>query len=60
MVVPCRLLSCQRLLAKLLQLDKTHSMWELPDYTEIYPGSKLAHFRRLSQKSGIPCHEVGS
>jgi hypothetical protein len=47
-------------LAKLLQLDKTHSMWELPDYTEIYPGSKLAHFRRLSQKSGIPCHEVDS
>lgn len=25
---------------------------------EIYPGSKIKHFKSLSEKSGIPCHEM--
>ena len=33
-------------------------MWDLPDYREIYPGSKLKHFRRLSEQSGIPCDQM--
>merc|ERR1712048_160171 len=34
------------------------SMWDLPDYREIYPGSKLKHFRQLSAQSGIPCEDM--
>ena len=28
------------------------------DYLEIYPGSKLKHFRSLSEKSGISCSDM--
>jgi magnesium-dependent phosphatase 1 len=47
-------------LAKLLRIAgyEGGSMWDLPDYQEIYPGSKLNHFRRLSEQSGIPCDEM--
>jgi len=34
------------------------SMWDLPDYKEVYPGSKLKHFRSISQQSGVPCDEM--
>ena len=47
-------------LAKLLPIAgyEGGSMWDLPDYREIYPGSKLKHFRRLSEQSGIPCDQM--
>ena len=44
-------------LAKLLPITPQTTMWDLPDYREIYPGSKLKHFERLSAKSSIPCSE---
>jgi magnesium-dependent phosphatase 1 len=28
------------------------------DYLEIYPGSKIKHFKSLSERSGIVCHEM--
>lgn len=34
------------------------SALSLFDYMEIYPGSKVAHFRRLAELSGIPFHEM--
>lgn len=36
----------------------TSSMWDLPDYREIYPGSKLTHFRNIAEKSGFGCDEM--
>ena len=34
------------------------SALSLFDYMEIYPGSKVAHFRRLAQLSEIPFHDM--
>lgn len=34
------------------------SMWDLADYQEVYPGSKIRHFQRISKQSGVPCHEM--
>jgi len=34
------------------------SALSLFDYMEIYPGSKVAHFRRLAQLSGIPFQDM--
>lgn len=58
-------------LAKLIQFDLAElddgkgdakrvllSMWDLPDYKEVYPGSKIRHFRSISQQSGVPCDEM--
>ena len=33
-------------------------MWDLPDYREVYPGSKLKHFQKLAAQSGIACQEM--
>ena len=46
-------------LAKEIHFDKAGvTMWDLPDYREVYPGSKLKHFRQLATQSGIPCSEM--
>ncbi|CAG8434183.1 8470_t:CDS:2 [Funneliformis mosseae] len=34
------------------------SLADIIDYDEIYPGSKLKHFRSLHKKSGIPYREM--
>ncbi|KAI9332402.1 magnesium-dependent phosphatase-1 [Pilaira anomala] len=44
-------------LLRIPELGNT-TLAENVDYLEIYPGSKLKHFRSLSEKSGIPCHEM--
>lgn len=44
-------------LSKLLPISPQVSMWDLPDYREIYPGSKLKHFERLAAQSSIACSE---
>ena len=38
-------------LAQLLPIGDG-SMWDLTEYAEIYPGSKLKHFKKLSESSG--------
>ncbi|KAG0171353.1 hypothetical protein DFQ28_005621 [Apophysomyces sp. BC1034] len=38
------------------QLDKT--LHDLIDYMEIYPSSKLYHFKALQESSGIDCSEM--
>ncbi|KAI8368459.1 magnesium-dependent phosphatase-1 [Blakeslea trispora] len=43
-------------LFKVPELDST--LEENIDYFEMYPGSKLKHFKELSKKSGIECHKM--
>ncbi|CEP16849.1 hypothetical protein [Parasitella parasitica] len=44
-------------LLRIPDLDNS-TLIENVDYLEIYPGSKLKHFKSLSQKSGISCSEM--
>ncbi|GIL89357.1 hypothetical protein Vretifemale_17181 [Volvox reticuliferus] len=37
---------------------KTKSMYDMSSYQEIYPGSKLTHFRAIHNKSGIPYEDM--
>ena len=34
------------------------TLWSLPDHAEILPGSKLRHFKRLAEKSGVRCEQM--
>ncbi|KAG1443133.1 hypothetical protein G6F56_010784 [Rhizopus delemar] len=44
-------------LFRLPELDNM-TLLEAIDYIEIYPTSKIKHFKALSEKSGLPCHEM--
>ncbi|KAI8970414.1 magnesium-dependent phosphatase-1 [Mycotypha africana] len=44
-------------LLRIPQLNNT-TLRENVDYMEIYPGSKLKHFKSLSEKSGISCYDM--
>lgn len=44
-------------LLRIPELDNI-TLLEAIDYMEIYPSSKIKHFKALSEKSGIPCHEM--
>lgn len=44
-------------LLRIPELSNT-ALVENVDYLEIYPGSKIKHFKSLAQKSGISCHEM--
>lgn len=44
-------------LLRIPELDNT-TLLENVDYLEIYPGSKMKHFRSLSEKSGISCSDM--
>lgn len=39
-------------------LTPTVSMWALGAHSEIYPGSKRAHFKEITRKSGVPYEEM--
>lgn len=44
---------------RLLHIDaKVANLFFDPDAIEIYPGSKLTHFRKLHEKTGIPYDEM--
>mmetsp|Transcript_1693 Transcript_1693/g.2359 ORF Transcript_1693/g.2359 Transcript_1693/m.2359 type:complete len:191 (+) Transcript_1693:280-852(+) len=48
-------------LAELHLLDDGNAeltLWSVAKYREVYPGSKLKHFRKISQASGIHCSEM--
>merc|ERR1719326_1282097 len=45
-------------LAKLLDVGGGHTLWSAPAYREIYRGSKIRHFERIQQQSGVPCAEM--
>ena len=52
-------------LAKLHVFDGTQgddgrplSLWTIAQYKEVYPRSKLEHFKAISRASGIPCSDM--
>eukprot|EP00040_Diaphanoeca_grandis_P001617 m.18996 g.18996 ORF g.18996 m.18996 type:complete len:217 (+) comp12298_c0_seq1:89-739(+) len=45
-------------LASLFVLSPQTTLWDLPDYAEIYPGSKLRHFKSLNEKSRIQTQDM--
>eukprot|EP01063_Lacrimia_lanifica_P001653 TRINITY_DN10852_c0_g1_i1.p1 TRINITY_DN10852_c0_g1~~TRINITY_DN10852_c0_g1_i1.p1 ORF type:complete len:218 (+),score=36.35 TRINITY_DN10852_c0_g1_i1:63-716(+) len=45
-------------LAKVTRLGDALTMWDAPDHREIYPGSKLRHFRKIAAATGVAPHEM--
>eukprot|EP00462_Mataza_sp_D1_P026223 CAMPEP_0175145426 /NCGR_PEP_ID=MMETSP0087-20121206/14757_1 /TAXON_ID=136419 /ORGANISM="Unknown Unknown, Strain D1" /LENGTH=182 /DNA_ID=CAMNT_0016430157 /DNA_START=79 /DNA_END=627 /DNA_ORIENTATION=+ len=45
-------------IAKLMHIGDNKTLWDMADYRQIYPGSKISHFKELSKQSGIPCDKM--